>query len=84
MEEFKFEIDKVLRGEMDNTSTKVLISPDEIDNYLRELGLVRLDIESNGWDWDFWVSYEDNNDNKFTLSGSGWYNRGLSFSKEEE
>jgi hypothetical protein len=84
MDVFKFEIDKVLRGELDNTLTKVLISPDEIDDLLESKGLVQEDFDSNGWSWDFWVTYKDKSDNKFILSGSGWYNRGLSFSKYED
>ena len=80
MEDFQREIDKVLSGEITTTTTDILISPDKIADYLEEEGLTQDDFDSNGWDWDFWMRYDYKNGKKYILSGSGWYNRGLTFS----
>ncbi len=79
MEDFKNEIDKVLKGEFNSTSSDILISPNDIDNYLKEAGLQQTNFDSNGWDWDFWMGYRKD-EKEYVLSGSGWYNNGLTFS----
>lgn len=78
MEDFKKEIDKVLSGEIETTKSNVLLSPDDVDSYLKEEGLEQGNFESNGWDWDFWMEYTKG-DKTFLLAGSGWYNTGLHF-----
>lgn len=83
MEEFKKQIEQVISGELNDVASKNLISPHVIDEFLKELGYNRIDFDSNGWDWDFWITYQKDDD-KFTLSGSGFYNQGLFFSKYEE
>ncbi len=83
MEDFKKEIDKVLSGEITTTESLTLVSPHEVDAYLTEEGLTQGDFDSNGWDWDFWMSYYKNG-KKYFLAGSGWYNRGLSFSLDTD
>jgi hypothetical protein len=83
MEDFKREIDKVISGEISSTSSSILISPHEIDSYLISEGLEQGNLDTNGWDWDFWMDYSKD-DKKYILSGSGWYNRGLSFSLADE
>ena len=82
MEDFKKEIDKVLSGEIKLANTNTLLSPDVVDSYLKESGLEQGDFDSNGWDWDFWMEYLKE-DKTYVLSGSGWYNNGLSFSIKE-
>ena len=83
MEEFKNEIDKVLSGEIKYTKSNILIAPEDVGQYLKSVGLEQEDFDSNGWDWDFWMTYSKDS-KKYTLSGSGWYNRGLTFSRDEE
>lgn len=83
MEDFKKEIDKVLKGELTSTSSNILVSPSEIDTYLKNEGLIQGDFDSNGWDWDFWMEYLSK-DNRYILSGSGWYNTGLTFYLDNE
>lgn len=78
MEDFKKEIDKVIQGEISSTTSNTLISPDDIDTYLKEEGLKQEDFESNGWYWDFWKEYTKDG-KTYILGGSGWYNNGLSF-----
>lgn len=79
MEDFIKEIDKVLSGEIKLANTQTLLSPDTIDSYLKESGLEQGNFDSNGWDWDFWMEYLKE-DKTYVLSGSGWFNNGLSFS----
>lgn len=78
MEDFTKEIDKVLSGEIKVANTETLISPETINIYLKKEGLEQGNFDSNGWDWDFWMEYI-REDKTYILSGSGWYNRGLSF-----
>ena len=78
MKEFKEQLSKVLNGEITSFKTSALMSPDEADTILKEYGLEEGDLDTNGWDWDFWMTYYKD-DVKYCLSGSGWYNRGLTF-----
>ena len=78
MEEFKEQLSKVLNGEITEFKTSKLMSPDEASSILDEHGFEQGDFDSNGWDWDFWMTYYKD-DVKYYLSGSGWYNRGLTF-----
>lgn len=82
MEDFKKEIDKVISGEIKLANTQTLLSPNTIDSYLKESGLEQGNFDSNGWDWDFWMEYLKE-DKTYILSGSGWFNNGLSFSLKE-
>lgn len=78
MEDFKEQLSKVLNGEIKSFTTSTLMSPDQADKIILEHGLVQGDLDTNGWDWDFWHTYYKDNV-KYCLSGSGWYNRGLTF-----
>jgi hypothetical protein len=80
MEEFKENLLILLDGQIDTFKTETLISPDKADQILKENGFAQKDFESNGWDWDFWMTYEKDGC-EYTLGGSGWYNNGLHFSK---
>lgn len=82
MKDFESLIDKVISGELQTVNSgEVLISPEVVNTYLKSNGLDQGDFDSNGWDWDFWMTYYKG-DKKFTLAGSGWYNNGLSFYSE--
>lgn len=83
MKDFRVDIEHVINGNIDSVKSNTLISPDEADKVIKDLGLERYDFDNNGWDYDFWVFY-NKGDDKFVLSGSGWYNRGLTFAKYEE
>ncbi len=78
MEEFKEQLTKVLNGEIKEFTTSTLMSPHEASTILKEQGFEEGDIDTNGWDWDFWRTYTKDG-NEYCLSGSGWYNRGLTF-----
>ena len=81
MEDFEKEIDKVISGEIQLANSNILMSPEKVNVYLISEGLEQGNFDSNGWDWDFWMEYFKG-DKKFILSGSGWYNNGLSFYSE--
>lgn len=78
MEEFKELLLKVLSGEIKSFTTSTLMSPEDADKILKNHGFEQGDFDSNGWDWDFWHTYTKDGV-KYCLSGSGWYNRGLTF-----
>lgn len=81
MEEFKEKAQRVLEGKAVCFTTIELLSPDKADQVLKSLNFEQGDFDSNGWDWDFWMTYYKDGE-KYTLSGSGWYNNGLTFSKD--
>ena len=75
---FKAQIEQVLEGEIDTCTSDTLISPDVAVAYLKSLGLEEGDMNTNGWQWDFWIPFNTTN-KKYYLCGSGYYNRGLTF-----
>lgn len=50
------------------------VIPSEIDNYLvNTLEFEKGELETNGWEWDFWLDFTDpKTDKKYELSGSGY------------
>ena len=68
---------KVINGEINNA--QIQMSPiSHIEDLLEELGINTNDneLESNGWQVDFWIKYEE----KYQLSGSLYYG-GFTFTK---
>jgi len=80
MEDFLNEIDKVISGEFTSTKSNMLISPINVANYLEDIGFVKEDFDSNGWDWDFWATYV-RGEERFQLTSNGCYKKGLIFSR---
>lgn len=80
---FSKEIDKVLNGELQEVRSEVYISPDKIDDYLKSKGLEQDDLDTNGWQYDFWMNYSDGT-KLYTMMGSGWYAQNITFSVSEE
>ncbi len=84
IEQFENEIEKVLKGEFKETTSNGIVSPHEVDRILKDtFGLVRGEFDSNGWDWDFWMNYSKDG-KTYCLSGNGWFNKGLTFSLNED
>jgi len=48
-----------------------IVAPREIVQYLESLNFKQGEIESNGWDWDYWIPLTKD-DKEFMLSGSGY------------
>lgn len=59
-----------------------LCIPNDIEEFLKELGYKRGEIETNGWQYDYWISYKEEN-KSFTFAGSGYYGE-QSFSNDIE
>jgi hypothetical protein len=58
-------------------------SPNEVSEYIEKvLQGERLEIDCNGWQWDYWITYKID-DKLYMLSGSGYYGN-MQFSKSEE
>ena len=63
------------------------LTPDEVNNFLINIGFERTDFDSNGWQWDYWFNYKDKETGlKVMLEGSGYYGgmRLLLIDEEEE
>ena len=84
LNDFKKEIQKVINDKEKEVKSKILFSPDEIIKYLESIGFEDEDEdkESNSWSWDFWCKLKFNNE-IYYLSCSGYYNKGLTFIKEQ-
>lgn len=70
---------KVLKGKLDQVDLPY-IPPRTIQNYLEGLGAERIEIETNGWEVDFWATYRYEG-KTYMFSGS-WYEGGYTFSKD--
>jgi hypothetical protein len=81
MKDFKVDITHVIEGNISSVTSNTLISPSEVDKFLKSEGLKKVDFDSNGLDWDFWATYEKDGV-QYTLAGSVWYNEGLTFSRD--
>ena len=81
LEIFKQDVSKLLSGEIDNVENDCL-SIGYVEDYLNKLGENLDDYDSNGWQHDYWMSWNING-NKYILSGSGYYG-GISFSKDTD
>ena len=75
----KIGIDKVLSMET-RLYKNDFVSAKDVRNYLEELGYKQNDLDSNGWDYDFWWNYKINEE-EFCISGNG-YNHELIFSRK--
>ena len=81
LEIFKQDVSKLLLGEINNINNDCL-SIGDVEQYLNELGINLDNYDSNGWQHDYWNSW-DINEIKYTLAGSGYYG-GISFSKDTD
>ena len=79
---FKERLEQLIKEELAYIKTEGLLSPHIAEQIILELGFQDEDnFECNGWDWDFWKKYSKDGVT-YTLAGSGWYNNGLTFSKD--
>lgn len=78
---YKEELQKVLSFKDDRVGLGD-VPPSKINDILEDLGASRGGMETNGWDYDYWVDYIKDGQT-FVLSGSGWYG-GTKFSIKEE
>lgn len=55
----------------------------ELEYALWQLGFERVEVETNGWEWDWWRTYEKDGKG-YTLSGSGYLGHLKFYPAEEE
>lgn len=70
-ETMKSTIDRFLVSEANKVSLEN-VSPNEVVDYMKTIGYEDMGIESNGWQWDYWIEF-NKEDKSYTLSGSGYY-----------
>lgn len=73
-------IDSVIGGTINEVELHYIV-PYDVINYIEENYCKEWDIEINGWDCDFWITFEISGKN-YILTGSGFYG-GLQFSIQE-
>lgn len=78
LEEFKTEVQNIIVGK--KTSYYTILSIGDVEGYLNSIGEVSEDLDTNGWQWDWWLSCNIDGE-EYLLSGSGYYG-GLTFGKE--
>ena len=77
-----WKVEEVISEERDEVQF-YCTSPDDVNQYITKvLKGTRDEIDHNGWQWDYWITYTIDN-KKYTLAGSGYYGN-MSFSKYEE
>lgn len=79
--DFESNIGFVISGEED-VAISELISAGDINEYIKSIGEEVGELETNGWQYDFWQNYKINS-KYYCLSGSGYYG-GLEFSEISE
>ena len=76
------DLDSVMIGKLKEVKLTGVYLTDVVD-YLLKRGYEQLsDLDTNGWQWDFWQGFMHGT-TKFTCSGSGFYGQ-LKFYKDDE
>jgi hypothetical protein len=79
-------IQKVLNGKEQSVSIK-FSKPNDVLGYIQDIfnNKERLDwdIDQNGWQWDFWITFPFK-DNNYMIAGDGFYQDSLTFSRIKE
>ena len=70
-EETKGLIESVINGDYDSVGLPLTL-PCNVCTFLEDKGFEESEIEFNGWQGDYWITFEKD-DNIFTLAGSGYY-----------
>ena len=73
-EELQKELDEIIQGNKHTIKLDYFV-PNKLDNLLKEIGSsinLANDLETNGWDYDFWLPFKYEGTN-FTFAGSWYY-----------
>ena len=75
----------VLDGKEENVSLECAI-PMDIEDFLKEEAFPDgwNEIDSNGWQYDFWIDYKRVSDKKEFMWSGGWYDGKNNFGIKEE
>jgi hypothetical protein len=71
-------IKSVVDGTKDSVEIHFLRPGAAISFLEKQYGCESNEMETNGWQWDFWY-YVDINDKKYCLAGDGYYQTSMSF-----
>jgi len=68
-------INSVLNGEINKINFREHVIPSDVDDYLNSIEeFEHFEIETNGWQVDYWITWERKKDKKvFMLSGMLFY-----------
>lgn len=80
-EEMRKGINSVIVGDVEEFDSPNPIYPELVENYLKPIGWKRGDLDTNGWQYDWWLPFTKGG-KSFTAHGSGYYG-GFNFSKTE-
>jgi len=85
LEDFKENLNLLLTKQIEEFDASFL-SPNDAVSYLEENGFKEYkELSTNGWDWDYWITYKDKKENKVLISGSGYYGTmTISFDTDED
>ena len=76
-------INEVLQG-TEKSVTLHFVRPNDVVKYLEAVGCENsYDMETNGWSWDMWQSFEVN-DVWYEITTDGYYQNSVTFSYDEE
>jgi len=75
-------IDMIINGELEESEFEFLYAGDIAKYLLEKYELHHHEMDTNGWDYDFWIYYIIN-EQSYMISGSGYYGN-LKFMKCEE
>jgi hypothetical protein len=75
-------IKSVLDGHKKRFKTKSNITPSMVENYLEKRGWEKGQLETNGWQYDWWLPFTKDG-KSYTAFGGGYYG-GLEFFETEE
>ena len=83
LSEMEIGIKKVLEGE-EKSVNLYFVRPNDVVNCVEKLGGIdEEERETNGWQWDYWM-YFSYKDNRYSLSGDGFYSDTCSFCLENK
>lgn len=82
-EESEKAIKMVISSEVDSIEISLCV-PYDVDVFMESLGYEKTDFDCNGWQWDYWITYQkDEYEPEYVLAGCG-YHGGITFSLKED
>lgn len=67
-------VSSLLDGQVKSIEFVDYVSPKDIKGYMEGLGFVASEMETNGWEYDWWVDFKEPNANRigYTAFGQGY------------
>lgn len=70
---FKWGFDKLVAGEIPVFDVSFMFSIKQMELWLEDEGFYRGDIDTNGWDIDYWVSYYCEDSSEYLQISGNWF-----------